>query len=195
MDEKRPNRRQRRLPRKIDAGYLENAALYYLQRYATSSQNLKNVLTRKIRRSCAHHGDDPDQFLPLVDKIALRYQEVGLLDDKVYAEGRVAALRRQGLSKQAIQQKLSLKGLAAAEITQALARIDAAANEDDHELAAARRLARRKKIGPWRSRPLSDDKAAHKELAVLARAGFSYDTAKRALQTSQESIDTEYLDF
>lgn len=182
MDDKRRNRRPR-TPRKIDARYLENAALYYLQRYATSSQNLKNVLGRKIRRGCAHHGQDPEEFFRLLDQLVARYQQSGLLNDMVYAEGRVQSLRRQGLSRQSIRQKLTAKGLASAEIEAALQQVDRSGDTAEDELAAARTLARRKKIGPWRRRTLADPKDAQKELAALARAGFSYDIARQALET------------
>lgn len=203
MDEKRRKStrpmggpRQKRAPRKIDARYLENAALYYLQRYASSSQNLKTVLSRKIIRSCAHHGQSPDDFLPLLDPLIARYQQSGLLNDAVYAEARVSSLRRQGLSRQAIAQKLSLKGLSATDIATALRQVDATAADiagddiDDapaRELAAARTLAKRKRLGPWRRKPLADPKDAQKEMAALARAGFSYDIVRRALEATDDS--------
>ena len=209
MDEKRRKRispangpRQKRAPRKIDARYLENAALYYLQRYASSSQNLKTVLSRKIMRSCTHHGQDPQDFLPLLDPLIARYQQSGLLDDTVYAQGRVASLRRQGLSRQAITQKLAQKGLSAAEVTAALRQVDATAADiagddiDDaaaRELAAARTLAKRKRLGRWRRNPPAERKDANKEMAALARAGFSYDIARRALEAPAD--DDSHIDF
>ncbi len=208
MDEKRYKRAsgtpagRKRTPRKIDARYLENAALYYLQRYASSSQNLRNILSRKIQRGCAHHGQNPDDFLALLDPLIARYQQSGLLDDTVYAQGRVASLRRQGLSRQAITQKLSQKGLSAADIAAALARIDAEAaahagddSDDPHtrELAAARTLARRKRLGPWRRKPLTDPKDAHKEMAALARAGFSYDIIRRALECADDDAMSDEM--
>lgn len=189
-------------PRKIDARYLENAALYYLQRYASSSQNLRNILARKIKRGCAHHDQNPDDFLSLLDQLITRYQQTGLLNDSVYAEGRVGALRRQGLSRQAITQKLTQKGLSPQDIASALARIDASAadiagdDSDDstaRELAAARILARRKRIGPWRRKALTAPKDAQKEMAALARAGFSYDIARRALEAGDD-IDISDID-
>lgn len=194
MDEKR-HKRTRRAPRKIDARYLENAALYYLQRYASSSQNLRNILARKIRRGCEHHGQDPDDFLPLLPPLIERYRHAGLLDDGVYAEGRASALRRQGLSRHVITQKLLQKGVSARDIDAALDRIDASAAEsagdscDDlqaRDLAAARILARRKRLGPWRRRPLETPRDAQKEMAALARAGFSFDIARRALETPDD---------
>lgn len=208
MDEKRRKRiaptsgpRQKRVPRKIDARYLENAALYYLQRYASSSQNLRNILARKIQRSCAHHGQSPDDFLPLLDQMIARYQQAGLLNDEIYAQARVSSLRRQGLSRQAIGQKLAQKGLSPADIAAALRHVDASAADiagDDHddtharELAAARIMAKRKRIGPWRRKPLADPKDAQKEMAALARAGFSYDICRRALEALEDDMVIDF---
>lgn len=185
-------RKKLRTPRKIDARYLENAALYYLQRYASSVQNLKNILLRKIQRSCRHHGEDPAPYHILLEKMLARYQAAGLLDDAVYAEGRVRALRRQGLSRQMILHKLQAKGLPAAEVALALEKADndtpTETAQEDPELSAARRLARRKRIGPWRTNPTpeGDTRTRQRDMAALARAGFSYDIARQALALPAE---------
>lgn len=177
-------------PRKISASYLENAALYYLQRYATTAANLRTVLVRKINRSCQFHKTEPAEFLPLVDPLVERYVKSGLVNDATYAENRANALRRQGLSRQAIHAKLSQKGLKAADIEAALASVDADSNHADSELAAAHALARRKKLGPYRNRPLKDPvKDARKEMAAMARAGYSFDIVKRVLNWTQDSED------
>lgn len=181
--------KKKRVPRKISARYLENAALYYLQRYATSVDNLRQVLRRKVNRSCAHHDMPPDEFYPVIEVLLARYVESGLLNDKVYAEGRVGSLRRQGRSRQGIVSKLQAKGLARAEIENALEAIDAETHDNtggmDAELAAALKLARKKKIGTFNPEPETDPqlrrKEQQREMALLARNGFSYDIAKRAL--------------
>ena len=55
MDTKPANKnmtgRERKAPKKISKTYLENAALYYLQRYATSAENLKRILLRNLHAS------------------------------------------------------------------------------------------------------------------------------------------------
>lgn len=184
--DKIPPKEKRKIPRKISKTYLENAALFYLQRYATSSANLKRILARKIDRSCRHHQDNPEDFLPLVDELLLRYQGSGLLNDSLYAQNRVMSLRRQGLSKQAIFAKLNAKGLSKTHIETALAEID-----DEHqnpELHAALQYARRKKLGVFRIKPPKNEKTPQNELASMGRAGFSYDIAKRALKG--EDIDS-----
>ena len=49
----------RKPPRRVTAQYLENAALHYLQRFASSSASLRRVLMRKVDRSAQAHGTDP----------------------------------------------------------------------------------------------------------------------------------------
>lgn len=176
-------------PRRISRQYLENAALYYLQRYATSAENFKRVMTRKINRSCTFHDVSPEEFYPILEDMITRYVASGLLNDKGFAEAKTATLRRQGRSKQSIMGKLQAKGLAKNDIEQALEVTDAE-KDGDAEFAAALTLARRKKLGPWRTKPMSDPpKDRQKEMAAMARAGFSFEISKKALAYSEEDAD------
>jgi regulatory protein len=171
-------------PKKISRAYLENAALYYLQRYATSAENLRRVMMRKVKKSCAFHQLPVGDFAPLVDELVTRYMSAGLVDDAVFARARVASLRRQGLSRQAIMARLQAKGLSRAQIESALKLVDE--DQEDPEMTAARACARRKKLGPWRKTPLTDPKALQKELAALGRAGFGYEVARRVLDFKED---------
>ncbi len=58
-------------------------------------------------------------------------------------------------------------------------------DEPQAELDAARTYARRRRIGPWRAEPADAD-ARRKELAKLARRGFSYDVAQRVVMSSED---------
>jgi regulatory protein len=176
MDKKRP-----RQPRRISRQYLENAALYYLQRYATSAENLRRVLARKVKRSCAFHKLPEDEFHPMIEDLLKRYLSSGLLNDNSFAEARAATLRRQGKSRRAIEAKLASKGLGKSDIAAA---VDKAGGTDEDDFIAACALAKKKKLGKWRIKPLADPKAAQKEMAALARAGFGYETARKALEYS-----------
>ena len=179
MDKKRSKQ-----PRKVSLRYLENAALHYLQRYATSAENLRRVLKRKIERSCKFHAADPAEFYAAADALIERYTSSGLLNDRVYAEAKVSSLRRRGLSRQAIAHKLQAKGLAKSEILAGLEITDA--EKEEPELEAALALARRKKLGPFRPVPATDPDRKKKDMAALARAGFSYDIAAAALNFRPE---------
>lgn len=155
-------------PKAPSAAYLERAALYYLERFAASSAQLEMVLKRKIMRRCKLRGESPEAFYELIPPLIARYLECGLLDDTRYTQAKIASLRRKGTSKRMIAAKLSQKGIKRDLITQQLE-----ADETD-ELEAARTLARRKKLGTKEDRM--------RDLATLARAGFSYAIAKQALE-------------
>ena len=77
---KNPERR-RKIPRKVTPTSLENIALYYLQRFATSSENLRQVLMRRVRRSAKHHETDVEACAQMIDELTKRYLKSGLLDD------------------------------------------------------------------------------------------------------------------
>ncbi len=178
------NRHERKAPKKISKTYLENAALYYLQRYATSAENLKRILLRKVKRSCTFHQVPAEDFVPLVNELVARYMSVGLVDDKVFAQARVTSLRRQGHSGRSIIARLQVKGLSTAQIEAALKNVDE--EHEDAEMSAAIAYARRKKLGSYRKKAITDPKDLQKELASMGRAGFGYETARRALAFTSE---------
>lgn len=187
-----PPRKTRKKPRKATPRSLENAALHHLERFATSAENLRRVLMRRVEKSARTHGTDRDEGSKAVDDIIARFVRSGLLDDAAYARGRVASLRRRGDSARAIVMKLRAKGVSADIIDAALVR-HGRDEEDapDAELAAAARLAKRRRLGPYRVR---GDRAERRErdLAALARAGFSYDIAKRVIDAAtEEEIDRD----
>src|SRR5919199_1687550 len=78
-------------PKRITRPYLEHAALAYLERFSSSAENLRRVLMRKVERSCRHHGEDAADHAGLVAEVVQRCLGAGLLDDRRYAEGRVAS--------------------------------------------------------------------------------------------------------
>lgn len=157
-------------PKAITAEGLERSALHYLERYATSARNLTRMLMRRVDRSCRHHGEEPERYAGLVDDLVARYVASGLLDDGRYAQAKAATLRRRGASGRAIAAKLIAKGVPREAVAPALE-----ATEVD-DAAAARNLARRKRIGPFRRgerAPFRD-----KDMQAMARAGFSYEIVR-----------------
>ncbi|WP_207480403.1 regulatory protein RecX [Arenibaculum pallidiluteum] len=181
--------RGRKVARRVTPQSLENAALHYLERFATSSANLRRVLMRRVQRSARDHGTDPEEGAAWVDALVERYRRSGILDDRVYAEARAASLQRRGASTRAIREKLAAKGIGR---EQADAALDALGEEigGDLDLEAAKAFARRRRLGPFRA----GDREAQRErdLAALGRAGFSYETARRVIDARDpDAIDEE----
>jgi regulatory protein len=170
--------RRRRGPQPVTAPRLEKAALHYLERFASSSANLKRVLMRRVMRSARVHGSDAAAGEQLVDDIIQRYLCAGLLDDAAYAAQQAASLRRRGASRHVIRGKLAAKGIGRALVEGAIESV--VGEEGGGDLAAAAALARRRRLGPYRA---SETRIAyrHKDLAALARAGFSLELARRVL--------------
>ena len=172
--------RERREPRRVTPQYLENAALHYLERFASSAANLRRVLMRKVDLSVRAHGTDREEGAGWVDALIERYRSSGLLDDAGYARMKAESLHRRGTSSRGIREKLAAKGVARDHVDQAMDRVEEDVEGGDVDLAAALALARRRRLGPYR---LAEVRAAHREkdLAALGRAGFAYAIARRVV--------------
>jgi regulatory protein len=173
-----------RRPRPIDRGYLERAAVFYLERYASSADNLRRVLLRKVRRRLPAGEPVPEEIPALVDETVARAVASGLLDDRSYAGAKTASLVRRGTSTRGIRMRLRAKGVPEEVVAAAIA------DNDPDDLALARRFAERKRLGAWRSPdPNPDPDRARqrraRDIAALGRAGFPYGVARAALEESE----------
>ena len=169
-------------PARITQSYLENVALHYLERYASSSANVRRVLLRRIHRSTAHWGDDQDAALTAMDAVLQKLTRLGYLDDSRYALAKAGALRSRGGSARKVRAGLAAKGVDADLIDQALAQ--SAERGDPDEIEAALIYARKRKLGPFR--PASREDFRTKDLAAMGRAGFGWDVAKRIIDSKQD---------
>jgi regulatory protein len=158
----------------LTAEALENAALHYLARYQTSAENLRRVLTRRVERAARAGGADRATASSWIEPLIARFRKSGMLDDRTYAEARVAALQRAGTSRRAIRARLLKHGVAPDVIETAL---KSDTDRDRVDLAAAIVLARRRRLGPYRHGRKADG-WRERDLALLARAGYSYAVAR-----------------
>jgi regulatory protein len=156
----------------IGSELLERWALHYLGRYASSAENLRRVLMRRVRRRAP---ETVPAALALIDSLVARYRETGLLDDAAYASARVQSLHRRGESMRAMRARLAAKGVPAADVADAVSGLRAAASDPD--LSAACAFARRRRLGPFRRAAVDHAR----ELGSFARAGFSRRVAEAVL--------------
>jgi regulatory protein len=183
-DDRRPAKpKERKRPRKLSERYLENSALHYLKRYSATVSGVRRVMMRRINRSLKEHGGDKAQAIGWLDALLEKLVRNGLVNDRAYAETRAHSLRASGRSARVISQKLRLKGVAPELVAQKLAE----ATEEVSEEAAARIWARKKRLGPFRRDPSTRKDKRMKDLAALARAGFSFATAKRIIDGAAEA--------
>lgn len=169
--------------------YLDRAASYYLGRYATSIENFRRILHRKLLRKGAYEAFDEAVVSGWIDKTVNKYADLAVLDDQAYAVQKARSLHNRGKSQRAIKGWLRDKGVDADASTHALEILREECS--DLDLAAAIQVAKRKRLGPFR-RDLSgsgerpEQPVITKELGALARAGFSYALARSVIDCTSE---------
>ena len=171
-------RARRRVPRRMTAERLHRIALAYLDRYDTAQAGFRTMLQRRVWKAAQAHGEDPASFEAMIDAEVARMVEAGFLDDRRFAEGQVTAQRARGASSRGIAARLKAKGLEAALVETALA-----ADESD-DRAAALRLARRRRLGPFRLRERAERR--ERDIAALCRAGFGFGLAQAVIDGEGE---------
>ena len=163
-----------RVPPRITTAYLENAALHYLERFAASTSSLRRVMMRKVDRSLAHWGGDREEAAQAVDQLLAKLTGLGYLDDSAFAETKVRSLHRRGKGGRAIAAALAAKGVAPDLVRSALDGLADDVPEPDRQAAIL--LARKRRLGPFRPSARAENRA--RDLAILARAGFDFETAR-----------------
>ena len=142
-------------------------------------------LTRHLRERARKLGGD-EQAAAWIAQIIERYELSGMLNDARFAKNLASQLSTRGKSARAISQKLAQRGVS----SEVAGELMAARKQDEPgaELEAAQAYVRKRRLGPYRSAEKRDE-FRHKDLASLARQGFSFDIAKKALGPGASSED------
>ena len=130
---------------------------------------LRTALQRKVRRAEAAHGPSADAA-NWIDELVLRLKASLLVDDDRVARARADSDTARGRSRRRVAQRLRQKGVAADLVADVTAGID-----DEH---AADVFVRRRRL---------HEKDHQKALAALARQGFAFDVARRALARAADA--------
>jgi regulatory protein len=176
-----------------DAATLHDAALAHLARYAATEIGLRRVLERRVERwarAASVGGADREAVATqaaaaraVVRDVVARLVAAGAVNDATFAENRSRSLVRAGRSRRAVVAHLAARG-----VDSEAARV-AMPEDAGTELAAALVLARRRRIGPFRQVDANEPAQRQRELAILARAGFPQDVARRALAMDFEEAE------
>lgn len=185
--------RTRRPPRPLGRAALEELALAYVARFATSAGKLETYLSRKLRERGWDDGADgtgePDGAAAqrAVAEILDRFIANGYVDDEGFARGRSRSLTARGYGPRRVDAALREAGIA--EDLRAAARPD-----ERRQRQAALDMARKRGFGPFdrADKPPDDAKAGYealaqtraredKQLAAMLRAGHSFDIARVVL--------------
>jgi regulatory protein len=179
--------------RPITAQYLQNAAMFYLERYAASAEGVRRVLQRRVRKARRLEAPVMDDAEGAIEATVQKLIALGLINDSQFAQTKARALHRRGTSGRLTRQKLQMAGVDPETVRSALAALggELDADPEQREREAAKALARRRRLGPFRPAP---ERAGHrtKDLAAMARAGFAYDVARKVIDaTGPDALDEE----
>ena len=166
--------------RKITKQRLQNIALYYLQRFETSVENLRTVLWRRVKDYAFYVPEfNVAEAEMWIEEIIADFQNRHYVDDKRFAELKIRDYLALGKSENYIRLKMAQKGVADELVNQILS------EQEFDPFQNALKLAKKKRIGPFR--PVEERADFwQKDVAVLARAGFDYDVAKKVMEFSVE---------
>lgn len=186
MPRKPPNdpaeRRERRLPRPLDAARMEEMALAYVARFATSAGKLADYLRRKLRER-GWEGEAAPDIAALVG----RFVEIGYVDDATFARAKAQGLLRRGYGARRIDQALGAAGIAEP------LREEARGNEGERRRAALV-MARKRRFGPFGKGEAVDRALREKQVAAMLRAGHPLDHAREVVNALSEQALEEWVD-
>lgn len=166
----RRERRERRPPKPLDRQKLDDLALFYVGRFATTRAKLTAYLQRKLRER-GWAGEQPPDIAALVDRLA----EHRYIDDAAWAEAKARAMGRRGLGARRVRAAVQAAGVAEPDREESDSVIAA------DRLDAAWRFAQRRRLGPFAAAPLTDRALRQKAFAAFLRAGHDADLAGRIL--------------
>ena len=124
---------------------IESKALWYLQRYASSSENLRKYLKRKVQNSYLNTNSDH-----IINSIIDSLEKQKILDDKLFSESKIRNYLNKGWSLRKIEFKLKELDVKDNIIVDCLK--EAQDLNKNFDLIAASRLAKKKSIGPYRKK-------------------------------------------
>lgn len=153
--------------RPLDQARLDELALAYVGRFATTRAKLGRYLDRKLRERGWEGAGEPD--LP---RLIERFARLGYVDDAAFAVARANALVQRGFGPRRV--KLALRQAGVDEEDS----LPAVESSSEQALGAALRYAQRRRLGPFADAgPAARD--PQRALAAMMRAGHAFELARR----------------
>ena len=149
---------------------IKKYALNYLNRYASSKKNLKNVLLRKIKKFNNNEKEIKIHIKNILDEL----QKENIINDEKFANSIAFNYAQTGKSKKFIKFKLLQKGINIDDINNALQNLEE--ENPDFEIQSAIHFARKKKLGKF-----GNSLNKKNDLSKMARAGFTYEIIKKVI--------------
>jgi regulatory protein len=175
-------RKARKAPPPLNRARLEELALRYVGRFATTRAKLRDYLARKVRERGWEEGSAPD-----LEQLAERFAERGYVDDAAFALSKSRSLTGRGYGKRRVIEKLRMAGVGEDD--------SAAARElaESEAVAAALRFAERRRLGPYAA-SAPDPREREKVIAAMVRAGHDFALSRAIARLAPgTAVDPESL--
>ena len=166
----------------LDPAKLDELALAYVGRFATTRSKLASYLIRKLRER-GWTGEHPAEVEAIVERLAA----LGYVDDAAFALSKSRGLTARGYGSRRVRQSLRAAGVGE-EDSQA-----ARQHAETEAVESALHFARRRRLGPFGagSRDRADRERA---LAAMLRAGHAFELAKAIVSLDPGAeVDIESL--
>jgi regulatory protein len=154
----------------LNPARLNELALAYVGRFATTRAKLRTYLQRKVRERGWEGAAPPD-----LDGMAERFAELGYIDDQAYALSKSRSLTGRGYGLRRVEQSLHAAGVAEADAG------PARHHAQEGGVEAALRFAERRRLGPFANEP-ADRQEREKAIATMIRAGHPFNLARIILE-------------
>ena len=160
---------------------MRNFSNSYIEKYAPSKQQLKTYLLKKYLKLST--AVNKNSVKDLIDIVIEDLEKNKFLNDKFYSNSKAKNLIQRGSSINKIRNYLINKGIKDKFINETINTINE--NNEDQDFFSAIKVCKKKRIGPARdenNRPLF----YKKDLGILARSGFDFETSKRVMDIEKE---------
>ena len=177
-----PIKNKKNLEETIDE--IRSSAYSYIEKYSPSKQQLKTYLLKKLIKKEQKKLIKKEIF-NLIDSVIVTLVDQKFLSDRYYSDAKSKAFYRKGYSLNKIRYNLIKKGIDQKYIKDSISKIKE--NESDPDFFSAIKVCKRRRIGPNREES-NRSLFYKKDISILARSGFSYETSKKVLEIPKEEF-------
>ena len=177
-----PIKNKKNLEETIDE--IRSSAYSYIEKYSPSKQQFKTYLLKKLIKKEQKKLIKKEIF-NLIDSVIATLVDQKFLSDRYYSDAKSKAFYRKGYSLNKIRYNLIKKGIDQKYIKASISKIKE--NESDPDFFSAIKVCKRRRIGPNREES-NRSLFYKKDISILARSGFSYETSKKVLEIPKEEF-------
>jgi len=173
--------RNRKKTLEVTIEEMRNFSFAYIEKYAPSKQQLRTYLLKKYLKAKVPNVKKLD-ITDLIDIVLVDLEKSKFISDKFYSESKSRSLIQKGSSINKIRSYLFNKGINDSYIKETIDKIKE--DNSDQDFFSGIKICKKKRIGPARAednRPLF----YKKDISLLARNGFGFDTSKRIMDIDQ----------